>query len=59
MQLSLPFELPDVLCEHCREPVPQPFYVVRHYGTMTRQHPFCNETCANEYYMEKLRRTGL
>jgi hypothetical protein len=52
---------PDVLCEyeHCRKVVPQPFYVVKHFGRMTSQLPFCNETCANEFYLNRLRESGV
>jgi len=60
MQLNLPLsDLPDVLCEHCRQVVPQPFYVVKHFGRMTQQLPFCNQEHANVYYLEHLRKGGI
>lgn len=56
MQLEL--NLAPIHCEHCKAEVPQPFYVAKHFGHMTRQLPFCNEDHANEYYLEHLRRAG-
>lgn len=56
MQLEL--NLAPIHCEHCKAEVPQPFYVAKHFGHMTRQLPFCNEEHANEYYLEHLRRAG-
>jgi hypothetical protein len=58
-EVQLPLPLDDTHCAHCKQVVPQPFYVVRHFGTITMQFPFCNEECANEYYMERLRSVGL
>jgi hypothetical protein len=58
LELDLGPKLPDIHCMHCNQVVPQPFYVVRHFGHMTRQLPFCNEQHANEYYLERLRESG-
>lgn len=56
VQLELPLGLPPVRCEHCKQEVPQPFYVVKHFGTVTHQFPFCNQDHANEFYLARLRR---
>lgn len=46
---------PPVHCCYCGKLVPQPFFVVKHFGHMTSQLAYCNETCANEHYLEKVR----
>lgn len=48
---------PKIRCLHCHEEVPQPFFVVKHFGYITHEFAFCNEEHANEYYLEKLRRS--
>lgn len=58
-QLPFPEFIADVQCQHCLKVVPQPFYVVKHFGHMTQQLAFCNETCANEFYLNRLRESGI
>jgi hypothetical protein len=58
MQLELDLQ-PPITCTHCRQVVPQPFWVVKHFGRVTSQLPFCSEEHANEYYLERLRESHL
>lgn len=51
--LPLPGVALEVRCEHCQNVVPQPFYVVKHFGRMTVQLPFCDELCHELYYRKK------
>lgn len=59
MQYELPLNLPKIRCEHCGSIVGQPLYVVKHFGLTTKQLPFCNEGCASQHYLERLRREGI
>lgn len=57
VQEQLELFLPDgeVRCTHCRRVVPQPFYVKKHFGLVTRDMPFCNEQHSQDYYMSQMR----
>lgn len=57
MQLELDLQ-PPITCTHCRQVVPQPFWVVKHFGRVTSQLPFCSEAEANEHYLNKLRESS-
>ncbi len=57
--LPFPEFIADVQCNHCHQVVPQPFFVVKHFGRMTSQFAFCDEKCANAFYLDRLRKSGL
>lgn len=50
---------PPCHCVFCGKVVPQPFYVRKFFERMEIELPFCNENHANEYYLERIRETGL
>lgn len=56
-----PPSLPLLTCQHkpCGKELPQPFFVTKHHGRHTMQYSFCDEACANEFYLEHLRSGGL
>jgi hypothetical protein len=59
LDLDLAPRHPPICCMYCNKEVPQPFWVVKHVGRMTQQFVFCDEEHANEWYLERLRSTGL
>ena len=57
--LRPPAQVNEICCEYCKQKVPQPFYVVKHFGRATQQFPFCDEMCSQLYYLKHLRKEGL
>lgn len=49
-QLEL-FDSNEVRCMHCNSVVPQPFFVKKHFGRISRDLPFCNEQHSIDYYI--------
>lgn len=47
------------VCRECGQHTYFPLIKTIHTGTVTDQMYFCGETCANEFYMKRLRGTGL
>ena len=48
-----------IMCQHCKAYTPKPFWVAKEFGRGTEQLAFCDESHANEYYLDKLRRAGI
>jgi len=47
-------------CLHCGQTPEKPFVIRRYFGTYVGNLlTFCNEDCANAYYLNNLRRRGL
>ena len=55
---DLPFTM-NVRCMHCDMQTATPLWVTKHFGHSTSQFPFCGESCANTFYLDRLRRSGL
>jgi len=51
----------EVVCASCGETIPRltAFIVEKHTDGKDIEVPFCNESEANDYYLEHLRLTGL
>lgn len=50
-----------IKCAECGETIPrlEAFIVEKHTDGEDIEVPFCNETEANDYYLEQLRRSGI
>ena len=50
--------LDAIRCAYCDRMTYNPFTVKRHTNGVDLEIKFCCERCANEYYLDKLRRAG-
>ena len=60
-QLELPFPKleANIQCQHCLNVAEKPFIITRHFGYITHELAFCDELCADLYYLKRLREGGL
>ena len=48
-----------IMCQHCGQYTTTPHWVTKEHGRSTQQYAFCNQEHADDFYLNRLRGSGL